>query len=91
MLLKYIFTHVKSTTTSMISLNIASYNCQGFKPRNYGYIVKLFNNDEFLCLQEDWLYNFEFSKFSNILNNCNFFAKYCMKDDSSIMADLVVG
>ena len=75
----------------MIYLNVALYHCQGLKPRNYGYIVKLFSNYEFLCLQEDWLYNFEFSKFSNILNNCNFFAKYCIKDDSLIMAGLVMG
>ena len=63
------------------SLLISSFNCQGFKARNFDYVRKLFDRVDILCLQEHWLYDYEFIKFPEVLNNCNFFAKSSIKND----------
>ena len=44
---------------SINELSIISYNCKGFKPRNFDYIRDLFKLSNVLLLQETWLYNFE--------------------------------
>lgn len=59
---------------------IASYNCKGFKNRNYNYLCGLFNDSDILLLQEHWLFNFEFDIFGKLLNNCLYTAKSGMKD-----------
>ena len=56
-------------------LRIVSYNCQGFKPRNYDYIMGLFHNNDILLLQEHWLYDFEFPDLKKVLGKCNYLAK----------------
>ena len=63
-------------------LNIATYNCKGFKIRNYEYIRKLFNSVDVLLIQEHWLFSFEFNIFSKVLNHCHFVSKSSMKDDA---------
>ena len=63
------------------NLKVISFNCQGFKTRNFDYILKLFNNNDILLLQEHWLYDFEFSNFKKVLGRCNYFAKSNMKSD----------
>ena len=63
------------------SLLISSFNCQGFKARNFDYVRKLFDRVDILCLQKHWLYDYEFIKFPEVLNNCNFFAKSSMKNN----------
>ena len=40
-------------------LNIVSFNCAGFKHRNYDYINDIFKDSDILFLQETWLYSFE--------------------------------
>ena len=61
-------------------LNIASYNCQGAKFRNYDYIKDTFNKCDILLLQETWMYNFEHSQFINFLPNCQYTAVSAMDD-----------
>ena len=59
---------------SLSELSIISFNCKGFKPRNYDYINKLFVLSDILLLQETWLYDFEDklikSKIPNSVVNC---------------------
>ena len=62
------------------NLRISSYNCAGFKHRNYNYINNLFNNCDILLLQETWLYNFEFKVFNNVINNSNYHAVSAMDE-----------
>ena len=65
-----------STHTSKIC--IKSFNCKGFKPRNYNYIRDIFKDASILLIQEHWLFNFEFDKISSILNEASFHAKSSM-------------
>ena len=62
---------------------VASYNCKGFKFRNFEYIRKLFDQVDVLLIQEHWLYNFEFDIFSKVLPNCKYIAKSGM-DSSTV-------
>ena len=64
-------------------LKITSFNCKGFKPRNYDYVNDLYKACDILFLQETWLYNFEFNQFSNNLQNCQYHAMSAM-DESDI-------
>ena len=64
-------------------LTISSFNCSGFKPRNYDYLRDIFGKCEVLLLQETWLYNFEANLFSNVIPGCNFHAISAM-DESDI-------
>ena len=59
---------------------VASYNCKGFKFRNFEYIRKLFDKVDFLLIQEHWLYDFEFDMFSKVLPNCMYKAKSGMEN-----------
>ena len=52
---------------SLNQLKITSFNCQGFKYRNYDYLKDIFNKSDILMLQETWLYNFEHTMFNNVL------------------------
>ena len=65
------------------NIKITSFNCSGFKPRNYGYLSDIFDKCEILLLQETWLYNFETNIFNNILPGCQFHAVSAM-DESNI-------
>ena len=69
-----------------MSLRIASYNCKGFKPRNFTYLNNLFKSVDILFLQELWLFPQEFNKISKVFDDCNFHAVSDMKDN-----DLVEG
>ena len=53
----------------MMNLNIISFNCKGFKSRNYDYLNDLFTKCDILMIQESWLYSFEFDQVSRILPN----------------------
>ena len=55
--------------TSSDYCKIASFNCKGFKPRNYNYIQNVFDKVDFLLLRETWLYEFESDKISSVLPN----------------------
>ena len=68
----------------MANLNIVSFNCKGFKFRNYDYISNVYKECSFLILQEHWLFNCEFRKFSDVLPNCAYHAMSSMADDEFI-------
>ena len=63
------------------NLCISSYNCKGFKYRNYNYLQKLFDKSDVLLIQEHWLYDFEFGNFSNVLTGSKYIAKSDMQND----------
>ena len=50
-------------------LKIISYNCRGFKTRNYEYIKDLYKKCNFLLIQETWLYDFQSNDIINVLSN----------------------
>ena len=56
------------------TLKITSFNCKGFKYRNYNYINDIFKSFNILMLQETWLYNFEHCNFVSKIPNCNYHA-----------------
>ena len=62
------------------SIKITSYNCEGFKFRNYDYLNNVFNESDILLLQETWLHSFQFNEFTNVLNNCNYHAVTAMDE-----------
>ena len=64
-------------------IKITSFNCTGFKPRNYDYISDIYNKCDILLIQETWLYNFESYLFNNILPGCQYHAKSSM-DESNV-------
>ena len=68
---------------SVKQLKITSFNCQGFKFRNYDYLKEIFNKCDIIILQETWLYNFEHSMFNNVLPLSQYHAISAM-DDSDI-------
>ena len=51
----------------MNNLKIASFNCKGFKKRNFDYLRYLFDKNDVMFIQESWLYNFELDKVYSIL------------------------
>ena len=63
------------------SLKFCSFNCKGFKYRNFDYIKKLFGSVDVILLQEHWLYEFESNKFHEILPDCQVISKSGMKND----------
>ena len=65
------------------NLKITSFNCAGFKYRNFSYLKEIFNKCDILLLQETWLYNFECSEFMNVLPNCQYHAISTM-DESEV-------
>ena len=64
-------------------MKITSYNCKGFKYRNFDYLKHLFNGCDILLLQETWLYEFENREFKKVLPECQYYAVSQM-DDSDI-------
>ena len=68
-------------TLNKEDLNIKTFNCKGFKARNYSYVSKLFEDVSLLLIQEHWLYRFEFDNFSKVLNNAIFHAQSSMDEN----------
>ena len=64
------------------NISISTFNCQGFKFRNFEYIGGLFNSVDVLILQEHWLFDFEFNIFNKVLPNCKVIAKSGMETDN---------
>ena len=64
-------------------LKIDSYNCAGFKYRNFDYLKEIYIKCDILLLQETWLYNFKSSEFTKVLKNCNYHAVSAM-DEANI-------
>ena len=66
-------------------LNIISYNCKGFKHRNYPYIKKMYNKCDILLIQELWLYSSESSIIYSVLPDSDFYFKSSMCDDEFVL------
>ena len=62
-------------------IKLASYNCKGFKYRNYPYINKLFNKCDIVLLQEHWLFQNEFCVINKIVPNAEYCFVSAMNDD----------
>ena len=65
----------------MNEVSIFSFNCKGFKYRNYDYMKDLFQQTDFILLQETWLYSFQEVEIKNILKGSDCYAVSGMKDD----------
>ena len=50
------------------SLRLVSFNCKGFKDRNYDYLRELYNKFDIMILQETWLYSFQDNIIKKVLN-----------------------
>ena len=86
-----IMTVIMNIITKLLLLNkmegaikFTSFNCNGFKNRNYDYIRDVFNRCNILFLQETWLYEFEHKQISKILPQCQYYAVSAM-DETDIM------
>ena len=55
-------------------LKITTFNCQGFKFRNYSYVNEIFKQCNILMLQETWLNSFEHKNFIKEIPNCQYHA-----------------
>ena len=55
-------------------LNLLSYNSKGFKNRNFNFIQHVLDGYSFICMQEHWLYDFQFKDFHKILPNYSYYA-----------------
>ena len=64
-------------------LKFSSFNCTGFKYRNYNYLQQLFTDTDILLIQETWLYSFQHSEIDNILVGSQHHALSSM-DDSDV-------
>ena len=69
---------------SVEAISVTTFNCKGFKFRNFSFIKKIFDECSILLLQEHWLFNFEFKEFDKVLGDCGFHAKSSMKDDEML-------
>ena len=67
----------------MSDLKIATFNCQGFKSSEE-YVAELFNEMDFLALQEHWLNPAEFSLFSSVSKYLVYLAKSPMAEDEIV-------
>ena len=63
------------------SLSFLSFNIKGLKPRNYDYLVDLYNKYDILLIQETWLYKFEENKVLELLNGSRCFSTSAMNDN----------
>ena len=62
-------------------LNITSFNCKGFKTRNYDYLNSIFSKCDILLIQESWLYSFEIENVNKVLLDCSCFGVSAMNDN----------
>ena len=64
-------------------LIVTSFNCTGFKFRNYDYLKELFRKCDILLIQETWLHKFQHSQIENVLDGCQYHAMSAM-DESDV-------
>ena len=69
-----------------VKLKLTSFNCNGFKNRNYDYIRDIFDKCNILFLQETWLYEFEHKQYCKVLPQCQYYAVSAMDDSEIIRA-----
>ena len=61
-------------------ISIASFNCKGFKERNFDYLKELYDKVDIMMIQETWLYSFEDNIINKIFNGCNNYSVSAMND-----------
>ena len=69
-----------------VKLKLTSFNCNGFKNRNYDYIRDIFNKCNILLLQETWLFEFEHKQICNVIPQCQYYAVSAMDESNIIQA-----
>ena len=62
------------------SLKIVSFNCSGFKFRNYDYLKDIFKKCDILLIQETWMYNFQHEEIGKVLDDSEQHAVSAMDD-----------
>ena len=67
------------------NFSVTTFNCKGFKYKNYDFLKSVFDECSILLLQEHWLHNFEFNNFEKVLKNCCFHAKSSMRDNELVL------
>ena len=77
---------MEQTDLESTTLNITSYNCNVFSDRKIPFIKQLFEESDFLLIQEHGLYSSMFHRFSQICSN----ASYCGSSDM-IETEVLVG
>ena len=65
----------------MAKLKFISFNCKGFKPRNYDYLSYLFKQCDIMMIQETWLYSFQEDIITDTLGDSCCHAVSAMSDD----------
>ena len=68
--------------TDNSTLKITSFNCKGFRARTHQYVQKLFDNCDFLLVQEHWLLSKQFDHFSKYVKGACYTADTEMADDN---------
>ena len=64
-----------------MELSVITFNCKGFKMRNYEFLKYIYNECNILFLQEHWLFSFQFTDFSKLFPDSSYFAHSSMSDD----------
>ena len=64
----------------MANLKIISFNCKGFKNRNYDFLKDVFDKCDILLIQESWLFDFEIKNVTDVLSNSSCIGISAMKD-----------
>ena len=62
-------------------LKVISYNCKGFKERNYDYLVNIYTQCQILLIQETWLYSFQQDSIAKLLKDSDCHSVSSMKND----------
>lgn len=61
-------------------LKLTSFNCSGFKNRNYEYLHDVYSKCDILFLQETWLYDFQHSIIESVCVDSNYHAISAMDE-----------
>ena len=65
----------------MDKLRFVSFNCKGFKPRNYDYLADVFEQCDIMTVQETWLYSFQEGIIGDVLRDSSCHTVSAMDDD----------
>ena len=63
-------------------IRFVSFNCKGFKERNFQYLNELYSKSDIMFLQETWLYSFQESDIKKVLagSDCYTVSSMCPDD-----------
>ena len=63
------------------NFDIISYNCKGFKERNYDYLRNIFRRCDIMLVQETWLHLFQQSQIKDLQRDSDCHTVSSMKDN----------